>query len=507
VIDQLCLLPGLLAAHVRLTLSALFVGTLLSVPAGILAAKIRGLDTPLTAAAAVVQTVPSLALLAVMVPLLAALGLPNIGTLPAFLGLVVYSVLPILQNTVAGIKGVEPAYLEASRGIGMTAGQQLRRVEIPLALPVMVAGLRTATVWTVGIATLSTPVGAPSLGNFIFTGLQTRNLDSVLVGCVAAALLALVLDAVVRGIAHGLERRRPLLWSGAVAILFAVGGAALFESVRPAAAESPIVVGSKAFTEQYILSEIVAGVIEDATNQSPERKQSLGSSVAFDALRTGAIDLYVDYSGTVWATILERDTSATDREAVLREVERELARRYGIELVASLGFENAYALAMRREDARSRGIGSISELAAQAPELTMGGDYEFFGRAEWRALVEVYGLRFRDQRTMDPALMYEAVATDAVDVISAFSTDGRIAADDLVLLEDDRHAIPPYDAVLLAGAELRNRHPAVVEALERLEGQIGGEAMRAMNASVDQAGESPRRVARDFLLRLPELPE
>jgi osmoprotectant transport system permease protein len=137
----------------------------------------------------------------------------------------------------------------------------------------------------------------------------------------------------------------------------------------------------------------------------------------------------------------------------------------------------------------------------------MGGDYEFFGRAEWRALVEVYGLRFRDQRTMDPALMYEAVTTRAVDVISAFSTDGRIVADDLVLLEDDRHAIPPYDAVLLAGPELRNRHPAVVEALERLEGRIGGEAMRAMNASVDRTGESPRRVARDFLRRQPDVPQ
>lgn len=507
--DQLALLPGLLAAHVRLTLLALAVGVTLSVPVGIVAAKVRRLDGPILAVAGAVQTVPSLALLAVMVPLLAALGLPNIGTLPAFLGLVVYSALPILQNTVAGIRGVDPSLLEASKGIGMTRSQQLFVVELPLALPVVVAGLRTATVWTVGIATLSTPVGAPSLGNFIFTGLQTRNLEAILIGCVAAALLALVLDGLVRIMAQGIERGRPPLWLAAIAGLIGLGVAAGLQGAGSGRASShSVVVGSKAFTEQYILSEIIAGIVEDTTGQPPERKQSLGSTVAFDALRTDAIDLYVDYSGTIWATILRKDARNTDRDTVLREVERELRERYGIGVVCSLGFENAYALAMRGSAAAEQGIRTISDVAAHADTLAMGGDYEFFGRAEWSSLQDAYGLSFKELRVMDPALMYEAVASRAVDVISAFSTDGRIAAYDLTLLRDDRHAIPPYDAILLASARLQREEPGVVEALRQLDGRIDGDAMRTMNLAVDEQAKNPRAVAEQFLskLNLAEVP-
>ena len=205
--EQLALLPEYLSAHVRLTLAALGAGILLAVPAGILASRRPRLEATVLAAAGVIQTLPALALLAAMVPLLSALGLPGIGTLPALLALVLYSLLPILSNTVTGLRGVDAAVIEAARGLGMTPGQRLRQVELPLALPVIVAGIRTATVWTVGMATLSTPVGAPSLGNYIFGGLQTRNAAAILTGCVAAAVLALVLDGLVRAIAVGLAAR------------------------------------------------------------------------------------------------------------------------------------------------------------------------------------------------------------------------------------------------------------------------------------------------------------
>jgi ABC-type proline/glycine betaine transport system permease subunit len=165
--EQLALLPAYLTGHLQLTLAALLIAIATSLPLGILAVRTPRLEQPLLAIAAVIQTIPSLALLAVTVPLLAALQLRSIGFLPALIGLTLYGLLPILRNTVTGIAGVDPALKEAARGVGMTAGQQLRRVELPLAMPVIVAGIRTATVWTVGTATLSTPVGAPSLGNFI----------------------------------------------------------------------------------------------------------------------------------------------------------------------------------------------------------------------------------------------------------------------------------------------------------------------------------------------------
>lgn len=239
--------------------------------------------------------------------------------------------------------------------------------------------------------------------------------------------------------------------------------------------------------------------IASTTGLATRVAQSLGSTVAFDALRAGEIDLYVDYSGTIWATIMKAGAKPGSREDVLAAVSAYLRREHRIAVAGALGFENAYALAMRREHASRLGIRRISDLAPIAPSLTIGGDYEFFGRNEWRVVRDTYGIDFGGQRSMDSSLMYQAVSQGSVDVISAFSTDGRIESLDLVLLEDDRNAIPPYDAVILASSSLQARHPEVIDALRRLEGAIDAERMRLMNRAVDEAGKSPQSVARRFL--------
>ncbi len=502
--EQLALLPGYLIAHLGLTLAALVLGVSVSVPLGILVTRFRRIEGPVLGTASVIQTIPSLALLAFMVPALAALGVRSIGYWPALIGLFLYGLLPVLRNTVAGLQGIDPAVLEAARGVGMTPREQLRRVELPLALPVIVAGIRTSAVWTVGTATLSTPVGAPSLGNYIFSGLQTRNYTAVLVGCVASAALALLLDGLVRGLMVGLERgsrwRVGLSLAGGV-LLAGLAAAPALHGLFSRQVE-PITVGAKTFTEQYILSRILAGQISDETGLPTRTLDSLGSTVAFDALRTGQIDAYVDYSGTLWATVLGKSDTHADRASVLREVERVLREQHGIVLVAPLGFENTYALAMRRADAERLGIRRVSELVAHAPSLRMGGDYELFQRPEWKSIEQVYGLTFAERRTMDPSLMYEAIRTQQVDVISAFSTDGRLVSYELVALEDDRGAIPPYDAVVLASGRLAREHPAVLEALRTLAGRIDAEQMRRMNVAVDEAQEAPAAVARRFLTGL-----
>jgi osmoprotectant transport system permease protein len=499
--EQLALLPGYLTAHLQLTLFALLVGIAFSIPAGVFVTRRRWLNQPVLAVASAIQTIPSLALLAVMVPALAAVGVRSIGFLPAFIGLVLYSILPILRGTVTGLETVDAAVVEAARSVGMTPGQRFRRVELPLALPVIVAGIRTATVWTVGIATLSTPVGAPSLGNYIFSGLQTRNFTAVLVGSVAAAVLALCLDALVRALgATILGRRRG--WAAAVLVVIGLLYAYTLVSFAWEARGSDrgrIVVGAKTFTEQYILSHILSQQIRARTDLPVEVVASLGSTVAFDALRTGQIDAYVDYSGTIWATIMRRDTVPSSRADVLDEVRRFLTERDGIEVVGALGFENAYALAMRRPQADTLGIGRVTDLARYAPRMVIGGDYEFFGRPEWAAIRHTYGLVFARLRTMDASLMYQAAASGDVDVISAFSTDGRIAAFDLKVLEDDRGAIPPYDAVILAGPRLVRDRPEAIAALRQLTGHIDADRMRRMNFAVDQDGAHPATVAEAFL--------
>jgi osmoprotectant transport system permease protein len=184
---------------------------------------------------------------------------------------------------------------------------------------------------------------------------------------------------------------------------------------------------------------------------------------------------------------------------VLAETRRFLAEKYGVRLVGALGFENAYALAVRRQRAGELGLRSIADLAPHAARLSVGGDYEFFRRPEWQAIVATYGLSFREQRSMDPSLMYDAIAQGSVDVISAFSSDGRIAAFDLVLLTDERGAIPPYDAILLAGKRLAEKEPGALRTLESLVGRIGPDSMRNMNLEVDAKHATPRDVARRFL--------
>ncbi|MBN9661011.1 MAG: ABC transporter permease subunit [Acidobacteria bacterium] len=499
--EQLQLLPGYLSAHLGLTLAAILVGVLVSVPLGVLVAGSKRLEPFVLGTASVIQTVPSLALLAFMVPVLAAAGLQSIGYLPALIGLCLYSVLPILRNTLVGLASLEPAILEAAQSVGMTPREQLFQVELPLALPMIIAGIRTATVWTVGTATLSTPVGAPSLGNYIFSGLQTRNYAAVLVGCVAAALLALTLDGLIRVLELGLKRRRRALWIGALCVFAALAAwpVARLMGGSPGGGQRPVRIGAKNFTEQYILSRILSGLIHAGTGRPTELIESLGSTVVFDALRTGQIDVYVDYTGTLWANILGRTDRPANRADVLDETRRGLSERFGVELVAALGFENAYALAMNGQQAGQLNVRKISDLIPHASRLRLGSDYEFLSRPEWKALQEKYGLVFQEQRSMDPALMYQALRSGGVDLISAFSTDGRIAPYHLRVLEDDRGAIPPYDAVILVNRAFGRENRAVMDTLRSLAQSIDAERMRALNAEVDENGHSPAEAAAGFL--------
>jgi len=487
--EQLAMLPANLTGHLQLTLVAMVLGVAISVPLGIIAARVGWLQQFVLGAAGIVQTIPSLALLAMMVPILAAINLQSIGYLPAIIGLTLYSTLPILRNTVIGITGIDSVYTEAARSVGMTPLQQLWRVELPLALPV------------VGMATLSTPVGATSLGNYIFSGLQLRNYTAVLVGCIAAALLAQLLDTLIRWLELGVRTRKrvpvvvALLIFGA---LYSWVGA----SLMPRLFESdtrPITIGCKTYTEQYILSEILSRQITARTGLETTVVSSLGSTVAFDALRAGDLDVYVDYSGTIWATIMGRGVTSQNRDEVLHEVDRVLADAYDVQVVGPVGFENTYVLAMRRDDAATKNIRRISDLVRHAPRLVMGGDYEFFGRPEWTSLRDQYALEFESRRTMDPSLMYQALAQSEVDVISAYSTDGRISTFDLIMLEDDLAVIPPYDAIILVSDRLRIENPKVVEALADLVGTIDAAQMRDMNLAVNREGRTPAAVAADWL--------
>ncbi|OYW90636.1 MAG: hypothetical protein B7Z13_14405 [Caulobacterales bacterium 32-67-6] len=236
---------------------------------------------------------------------------------------------------------------------------------------------------------------------------------------------------------------------------------------------------------------MMAERIEDLGGEA-RMKEDLGSAIAYRALASGELDVYVDYSGTLWANVLNRQDNP-GREAVLEELTRELAERDGVLVLGSLGFENAYALAMRQDRATELGIESLDDLARRSGGLTMGGDLEFFARPEWTAINEAYGFDFRARRSYQPTFMFRAVTSGDVDVISAFSSDGRIAADNLVTLADPRQALPPYDAVVLI-APGRVNDARLLAALRPLIGAISVEAMRDANYSVDRDVDKLRPV-------------
>ncbi len=498
-------LPPLLASHLELALVALIAASLIGLPLAVAVADRPRIAGPVVAVAGAIQTIPGLALLALMVPLVAetgglGIGVSSFGFAPAVIALTLYAILPILRNAITGLAGVDPAVIEAARGMGLARFQLLREVQLPLAAPVIAAGIRTATVWTVGTATLATPVGQACLGNYIFAGLQTRNWSMLLLGVAAAALLALALDAILgaaqRALAARRARRRWLPPAALVALVILVVGvlprlAPAERDPRPVAAAAHgdraqvmhVRLGAKTFTEQYILAEVLRARLVHA-GIAVDIAQSLGSTVAFDALETGDIDAYVEYTGTLWINQMHR-APGVPRWQVLAEVEAWLAREHHIRTLGPLGFENAYALAMRRQAAEQLGIHTLADLARHAPTLSIGGDYEWFGRGEWAAVRSIYGLHFARTATFDPTLLYEAVARGEVDVISAFSSDGRIAAFDLVTLPDPENALPPYDAIILLGPTVAN-DARVACALAPLAGALSIERMREANRMVDR---------------------
>ena len=499
--EALARLPDYLGSHVRVSAAALALGLVVSFPLALAARHRPVLRGLLLGIASTVQTVPGLALLALFYPLLLVLSAMSerwfgvsfsaFGFLPSVLALSLYSMLPVLRNTVTGLAGIDATLLESAKGVGMTPRQSLTMVELPLALPVIMAGVRTAAVWVIGTATLSTPIGQESLGNYIFTGLQTQNWVFVLFGCVAAALLALAVDQLLALMEAGVKRRsRARIALGGVGLALLVLATLGPGLARP---HARYVVGAKTFTESYVLANLIQQRLA-AAGLSSGNQEGLGSNVIFAALAANEIDVYVDYSGTLWANELKRTDIGT-RAEVLAGVTQALAQRSHVTVLGSLGFENAYALMMPRKRAEALGIRSNADLARYAATMSIAGDYEFFARPEWTKLRQAYGLAFKSQRQMQPDFMYAAIAAGDVDVIAGYTSDGLVAKYDLVTLDDPKRAIPPYDAILLISPQRAN-DAALREALAPLIGAIDVKDMRAANLRAAEGTGSPPAAAR-----------
>ena len=507
-LDQFETLPERLGGHIGLSLAALVVGILISIPLGIFISSRPKAETFFMTVASIIQTIPGLALLAIMV-----FAFGQIGWIPACIALILYSILPMLRSTVTGMQGIDPAYMEAAKGIGMDARQTLTSVQLPLALPSIVSGIRTASVWVVGAATLAQPVGAVSLGNYIFVGLQTLNWVSIFFGCLFSALLALAFDQILRGLEISAKSRNLTM---AIAMGCLILGLALSpkmlemvgsdSSLLPVAwsqdeqdnvdkFENPIVVASKNFGESYILMEIIKKRLEEQ-GLPVETKDGMGSAIVFQALCDGEVDCYVDYTGTIWANYMKR-TDVVNPVEMLVEVASFLNQQYEVISLGSLGFSNDYVFMMRPDDAQRLGIETLDDLAKHSAKLKIAADIEFFGRPEWTSVRDAYGIDFEEKLTMEPTLMYGAIDNKKVDVIVAFRTDGRTK--NLTVVDDTKSALPPYDGVLLVSPRLANSHRAM-KALRPLVWSISSDKMRDANAMVD-IDDQPIKATAEWLLK------
>lgn len=507
--------PELLALtreHIFLVGISTGVAIAIGVSVGILLTKIRSLQTPILGFANVMQTVPSLALFGLLIPIPFVGG---IGARTAIIALALYALLPIIRNTVTGILGIDAKLIEAADAMGMTAWQRLKIVELPLAAPVILTGIRVAVVISVGVATVAAAVGAGGLGTYIFRGLRQNDNNLLVAGALASALLALIADFALGQFEKSFEigqlrfaMRRKLVASGILAV---IASALVFSSfpnfrsdisnlgtdpVAMPADTRPIVVGSKDFTESVILAEILAQML-DSRGVVVARQFELGGNLAHDGLLSGQIDIYPEYTGTAYTAILKHKP-ITDPQAVYEQTKREYEDKFNLLVGPPLGFSNDFAILVRGAVARSKHLKTISDSAPIAKDWQAGFGQDFMSRSDgYAGFTKAYGFHFAKQpREMDLALTYRALQAGELDIIAGNATDGLIAALDLFQLEDDRKYFPPYQAVFIVRNEIAIK---LHDVLKKLSNAISTEEMRRMNYEVDGNKRPPAEVAAEWV--------
>jgi osmoprotectant transport system permease protein len=494
--------------HIFLVLVSTGAAILIGVPLGVLLTRIKSLRTPVLGFANIMQTVPSLALFGLLIPIPFIGG---IGARTAIIALALYALLPVIRNTVTGILGIDPKLIEAADAMGMTGWQRLKMVELPLAMPVILTGIRVAVVISVGVATVAAAVGAGGLGTYIFRGLRQNDNNLLIAGALAAAVLALLCDFALgqfeksyeigQGISAG---RKKLLASFVIAIFAAIIGLSYMPGNKTPdsdrAVETPnaktIVVGSKDFTESVILAEILAQMLEKR-GVIVTRQFELGGNLAHESLLAKQIDVYPEYTGTAYTAILKH-APVTDPKQVYEQTKAEYSDRFNLSVSPPLGFSNDFAILVRGDIARKNNLRTISDAVPLARNWQAGFGQDFMSRADgYAGFVKAYGFNFAKQpREMDLSLTYRALQSGELDIIAGNSTDGLISALDLFQLEDDRRYFPPYQAVFIA----RNEVAAdLAEIFAKLNNAISTDEMRRLNYEVDGKKRTPREVAAEWL--------
>lgn len=480
-----------LLEHLNISFFALIIAAFLAIPLGIYFSRHKKGAQWMLQIASVFQTIPSLALLGLLIPIV------GIGTPPALIALVIYAILPIFQNTYTGLTTIDSSLKEATEAFGMSFWQKLKKVELPLALPMIISGIRTSLVMIIGTATLAALIGAGGLGTFILLGIDRNNPSLTVIGAVSAALLAILLNATIQF----LQKKSAKVTLG-VLILLGVGLIGWNVKNTSFSQQEEIVIAGKLGSEPDILIEMYQALIEE---ENPKVKITLKpnfgkTSFLFSALEHDQIDIYPEFTGTVLGSLVDYNGELPKDPQQTYELANELLEsKHQMTLLAPMKYENTYALTVTNDFAQKNNLKTISDLKNIQEQVLAGFTLEFADREDGYLGLNQQGLQLKEVKTMEPSLRYEALKTNDVQVIDAYSTDAQIKAYDLKILEDDWDYFPSYRGAPLMKKDFKKTHPKIVKALEKLTNQITEEEMASMNYAVQVEKKTPKMVARDYL--------
>ena len=476
--------------HIQISFIALIIALIIAIPLGIYLSYHKKLANIVIAINGVIQTIPSLAILALLIPIV------GIGRKPAIIALILYALLPILHNTYTGITGVDPMYMVTSRALGMNKFQQLSKVQLPLAMPVIMTGVRTAAVLIIGTATLASLVGAGGLGKLILLGLDRNNNYLILLGAIPAALLAILFDFIFKQL-EKLNIKKILIFLILITFACLFGSISSFNNTK----KDKLIISGKLGSEPEILINMYKILIEENCKISVELKPGLGkTSFVFNALKNGDIDIYPEFSGTAVFTFLNETPVNNNAEDVFNQAQKGMETKFKMVMLKPMKYNNTYAIAVSKKFANENNLKTISDLAKVKDKIKAGFTREFNDREDgYPGLKKLYQFEIPNIKEFEPKLRYVAVQSGDINLVDAYSTDPELAQYNMVILKDDKHLFPPYQGSPMMREETLKKYPELKKILENLSGKISDEEMSTMNYRVSVKGEKAEDVAREYL--------
>lgn len=487
---------NLTVEHILISLLTISIASVLGIILGIIISEYRRFSGLILGTVNILYTIPSIALLGFFITI------TGVGNTTALIALIIYALLPIIRSTYTGIVNINPLIIEASEGMGSTKLQQLFKVKLPLALPVLMSGIRNMVTMTIALAGIASFVGAGGLGVAIYRGITTNNSAMTFLGSLLIAILALIFDFILGIIEKRLTNHKrtkykvnfKLIILGLFIIIF--GAYFSLNSKK----DKTINIATKPMTEGYILGQMLTELIEQDTDLKVNMTTGVGGGTSniHPAMLKGEFDIYPEYTGTSWEAVLKKEGSYD--ESKFDELQKEYKEKYNLEYVNLYGFNNTYGLAVNRDIAEEYNLKTYSDLAAVSNNLIFGAEYDFFEREDgYKELQKVYNVDFKKKIDMDIGLKYQAMKDKKIDVMVIFTTDGQLAISDVVVLEDDKKMYPSYRAGTVVRSEILSKYPELKAVLEKLNNILDDKTMADLNYQVESEGKKPEDVAREYL--------